>query len=150
MKKTVIWSCILAWKFSQTGVNIKLWNADWEKNYKRYVIMNQSEPLPNPYDPDQCHICRSDQQRDGWRSLADPTVSCRSTLVDITSASYILIDQHLKILININILINQNLEMLINQNLKMLTCCSINILRFWLIKILMLINQNIISRCYVN
>ena len=43
------------------------------------------------------------------------TVSCRSTLVDITSASYILIDQHLKILININIKI---FKMLIDQNLE--------------------------------
>ena len=64
------------------------------------------------------------------------TVSCHSTLVDITSASYILIDQHLKILININILIDQHLKDFddfdVDQNLDMF------------------INQNIISRCYVN
>ena len=43
-----------------------------------------------------------------WQSTCQ-TVSCRSALVDITSASYIFIDQHLKILINIKIWIDENL-----------------------------------------
>ena len=52
------------------------------------------------------------------------TVSFRSTLVDITSANYILIDQHLKILIDQNIDVDQNLEMLINQNIA--SRCYVN------------------------
>ena len=120
------------------------------------------------------------RQRNIWRfeaffccfqAMKGPlTVCCRFTLVDITSASYILIDQHLKILININILIDQNLkdvDQSKSQDVdrsKSLRCWSINILilinhlkilidqnlkDFWCWSKSWLINQNITSRCYV-
>ena len=70
-------------------------------------------------------MCTSLSFENYWGTIGDPmgplTVSFRSTLVDITSANYILIDQHQDFdqskSQDVDMLFDQHLEILIDQNL---------------------------------